>query len=144
MLRAFSWLVPGGRQAAFYDQEVFRHFLAVEYDRVRRADRSLFLLLVTIKAESNIRRRIAPLVAARVFSTLWHCVREVDVIGWYRKGTAAGAVLIHGGQPAPRGSAARIHSRVIETLRDRLPRHAGEHVHVRVIEINPAPGLRRR
>jgi hypothetical protein len=33
------------------------------------------------------------MLAAKLFSGLWRCLRETDLVGWYREDRVAGAVL---------------------------------------------------
>ena len=46
----------------------------------------MLLLLLDLRDQPAIGPRIEPTLAARVFSGLWRCLRETDVVGWYREG----------------------------------------------------------
>jgi hypothetical protein len=118
-----------------YNEEAFRHFLAIERKRAERSGRSLLLLLVDLKTERDGRAGVAPSVAPKLFSALHACVREIDFIGWYRGGRVVGAVLTQGAEaPAPDESR-RIGERVAEVLHERLPSHIGRRIQVRVLQL---------
>jgi hypothetical protein len=79
-----------------------------------------------------------PAVAARIFSELWLCLREVDMVGWYREGRVAGAVLAHGDDPPSPDVATRIGDRITDTLRQRVPAAVAKRLQVRVMQLRPA------
>lgn len=127
-----------GRKGQIYGEEAFRHLLAIERKRARRSNRSLFLLLVRFKGNSGSGLEIPPALAARLFSGLGLCVREIDFVGWHREGRIAGAVLAQGPQgptdPNPR-AVARIFERVTAVLRRRLPMTGERILDVRVVRL---------
>jgi len=86
-------LMGDGEPGRVYDEEVFHYFLAIERKRSERSHSSFSLLLVELKKEAGVRKRIARDVADRLFPGLWLCLRETDFVGWYREGWVAGAVL---------------------------------------------------
>jgi hypothetical protein len=120
------------RTSQAYNEEAFRHFLAVERKRSGRAGRSFLLLLVSMRTGPGDVVPIATPTAGRLFAALSECVREVDFIGWYRAERIAGAVLIQGDRPEP-DAARRINERVTAVLRNRLPAHVAERLDVRVL-----------
>ena len=127
-----------GRKGQIYGEEAFRHLLAIERKRARRSNRSLFLLLVRFKGNSGSGLEIPPALAARLFSGLGLCVREIDFVGWHREGRIAGAVLAQGPQgptdPNPR-AVTRIFERVTTVLRRRLPMTGERILDVRVVPL---------
>jgi hypothetical protein len=127
-----------GRKGQIYGEEAFRHLLAIERKRARRSNRSLFLLLVRFKGNSGSGLEIPPALAARLFSGLGLCVREIDFVGWHREGRIAGAVLAQGPQgptePNPR-AVTRIFERVTAVLRRRLPMTGERILDVRVVRL---------
>jgi hypothetical protein len=124
-----------GRKGQIYGEEAFRHLLAIERKRARRSNRSLFLLLVRFKGDSGSGLEIPPALAARLFSGLGLCVREIDFVGWHREGRIAGAVLAQGHtEPNPR-AVTRIFERVTAVLRGRLPLTGDRILDVRVVPL---------
>src|SRR5207249_10194531 len=73
-----------GRLGEAYNEEAFRYFLAIERKRSERSGRPFLLLLVDLKEQSGVTVRIDPMVAPKLFSALWLCLRETDCVGWYR------------------------------------------------------------
>lgn len=83
-----------GRLGQAYNEDAFRYFLGIERKRAARLGCSFLLVLVGLKDhQSKPGVRIDPVLAAKLFSNLWLCLRETDVIGWYREDRVAGAVL---------------------------------------------------
>ena len=82
-----------GRLDHAYNEEGFRYFLEIERKRATRLGRPCVLLLVGLKGHAKPPARIDPVLAAKLFSSLWLCLRETDVIGWYREDRVAGALL---------------------------------------------------
>ena len=118
-----------------YNEEAFRHFLAIERKRSERAKRAFLLLLVGLHERPGMSVEIPSSVAARMFSGLALCVREIDFIGWYRTDRVAGAVLTQGsGAPEP-DAARRICDRVTDFLGSRLSSSIVERLQVRVLQL---------
>src|SRR6266446_4785495 len=82
-----------GRLGQAYNEDAFRYFLEIERKRAARAHRPVLLLLLDLRDQPEIGPRIDPMLAAKLFSGLWRCLRETDVVGWYREERVAGAVL---------------------------------------------------
>src|SRR4029077_4872769 len=87
-------VVLEGRLGQAYNEQAFRYFLQIERGRAARARRPVLMVLMELK-KSGEPALIDPAVAAKVFDCLWCCLRETDVIGWYRQDRVAGAVLTH-------------------------------------------------
>jgi hypothetical protein len=121
-----------------YNEEAFRHFLAVERKRGDRSRRSVLLLLINMKKQPGMSGRIPPVVAARIFSGLWHGVREVDFVGWFREDRVTGAVLTQGAVPLAPDVPRRIAHRITEILSERVPASVARRLHVRVLQLRPA------
>jgi hypothetical protein len=127
-----------GRLGLAYNEEAFRHFLAIERKRGDRSCHSTLLLLISMKRQPAMSRRMPPRVAAGVFSGLWDAVREADVIGWFREDRVAGALLTQGADPPVQGVPLRIARRITEMLSVRVPRDAARQLHVRVVQLQPS------
>lgn len=123
------------RQHEVYDEDAFRHFLAIERRRAERAGRSLLLLLVDIRPDSDGGGSIDAAGADALFSALATCVREIEVIGWYRTGRSAGAVLTQGADGPPPDVSRQIGERVAGVLRQRLPARLRARFDVRVLQL---------
>jgi hypothetical protein len=124
----------GRRMARVYNEAAFRHFLAVDRWRAERSSRSFFLILVTIRQNSERGGKIADATAAALFRGLDACVREVDFIGWFREGRVAAAVLPQG----INASAALpdlVAARMLPVLTKRLPVEEVGKLRVRVVRL---------
>ena len=82
-----------GRLGQAYNEDAFRYFLEIERKRAARAQRPVLLLLLDLRERPATGPLIDPLLAAKLFSGLWDCLRETDVVGWYREDRMVGAVL---------------------------------------------------
>lgn len=118
-----------------YNEEAFRHFMAIECKRAERSGRSLLLLLVELKADRDGQTGIPPAMASRLFAALTACVREIDFIGWYRAGRLIGAVLTQGTDPGPDISR-QISERVAGLMGERLSGVLGRRLDVRVVQLH--------
>ena len=120
-----------------YNQEAFRYFLEIERKRAARAQRPVLLLLMDLKDQPSTGARIDPVLAAKLFSGLWRCLRETDVIGWYREDQVVGAVL---NQPedAPRTDVSQvIRQRVDGAIREGPSADVACRLRVRVYQLRP-------
>jgi hypothetical protein len=120
-----------------YDEETFLHLLAIERARAGRASRKLRLLLATLEPELGRPVSIPPTSAARLFEGLRRLLRDTDIIGWYRQGQVAGAVLGADDTSATEG-AGSIEHRVAEGVRKRLPSRIAGSLRVRVTQHGPS------
>jgi hypothetical protein len=131
---AFGFALSGPT-GEIYDEDAFRHFLDVERTRAKRSDRSMVLLLVSLRPTHASGAQIPLAISSRLFEGLSHCVREVDFIGWYREQRVAGAVLAQGCEKPGVEATRRITERVTTILRRRLPPAVAERLRIRVIQL---------
>lgn len=125
-----------GPEASYeaYNEQAFRHFLAVERRRAERAGRTLLLLLVDL--ERGPSGDVFPEgVAGRVFAAMTSCVREVDFIGWYRASRVAGAVLAQGADGPRPDVSEQIAERMTAVLGGRVPAQIAKRIQVRVLQL---------
>jgi len=87
-------VVLEGRFGQAYNEQAFRYFLQIERGRAARAQRPVLLLLLELR-KSDEHALIDPALAAKLFDCLWRCLRETDLVGWYREDRVAGAVMTH-------------------------------------------------
>ena len=124
---------------AAYDEETFNYFLSTELARAERSNRRLRILLVTVEPVPGRPIPIPRASAGRLFEGLRLSLRDTDIVGWYRQGFAAGAVLSErAGTPEPE-TAGRVEQRVGEALGRRLPEKTVRSLRVRVVELGPRP-----
>jgi hypothetical protein len=128
-------LAQADRAVHAYNEEAFRHFLAIERKRSERAKRAFLLLLVSLQEHPGISVDIPPHVASRMFSGLALCVREIDFIGWCRTDRVAGAVLTQGSGTPEAEAARRISERVTEVFGHRLSSSIAKRLQVRVLQL---------
>ncbi len=128
-----------GRLGQAYDEKAFRYLLAIERKRSERSGRPFLLLLVELKELPGPSERIDPVVAAKLFSGLWFCLRETDFIGWYSEDHMAGAMITQLAT-VPQSAVSRLlRHRVRDVLGQNLPPEVGRRLHVRVCRLGPRP-----
>ena len=131
-------VVMESRFGQAYNQEAFRYFVAVERRASERSPRPVLLLLVGLRRRSGMSARVDPAIAAQLFSALWQCLRETDVVGWFREGRVAGALLTQlAGSPGVAGS--RIQEKVRAALGRTLPPEVAGRLRIRVCHLPPRP-----
>jgi hypothetical protein len=130
-----------GRLGQAYNEDAFRYFLQIERKRAARANRPVLLLLLDLRDQPANSPRIDPVLAARLFSGLWRCLRDTDVVGWYREERVAGAVLTQVDE-GPRSEVTRVaRERVITALCHDLSADVARRLRVRVYQLRA--GLKR-
>jgi hypothetical protein len=125
------------RAGQAYNEEAFRHFLAIERKRAERSQRPTFLVLIRVMQQTSDGGRIGPVAATKIFAALCHGLREVDVIGWFREDRVVGAVLGRGATPSEPDTRSRITHRIAEVLDSRVPAVVARRLHVRVVQLPP-------
>ena len=109
-----------GLPARVYNEAAFRYFLGVERRRAERTRHHLLLVLVSARKHLRTRPRLAPQAAQSVLWVLGACLREVDLVGWYRDGVVAAALLPIIGVATPNTRQA-LAARVTDVLKRNLP-----------------------
>jgi hypothetical protein len=136
---SFSVAVQG-RLGQAYNEDAFRYFLELEWKRAARVGRPFLLALVGLKDnQSKPGARIDPVLASKLFSNLWLCLRETDIIGWYREDRVAGAVLTQWANPPGSEASVSIRQRVHAVLREGLRLDAARRLQVHVYQLRPKP-----
>jgi hypothetical protein len=129
-----------GRLGQAYNEDAFRYFLEIERKRAARAHRPVLLLLLDLRDQPSTGRRIDAMLAARLFSGLWNCLRETDVVGWYREDRMLGAVLTQvedEDQDGPRSEVTQVtRERVITALRQDLSDDIVRRLRIRVYHLH--------
>ncbi|HEX7794650.1 MAG TPA: hypothetical protein VF456_09885 [Vicinamibacterales bacterium] len=120
-----------------YSEETFRYFLTAERRRVERSGRCFVLLLLQLQSRHHSRPRIPRIVAARIFSELRLCVREIDFIGWYRDRRVAAAILVCSSERDELTMLVAAANRIGTTLRERLPAPVARRLSLRVLQVRP-------
>ena len=120
-----------------YDEETFLYFMAIERARAERSNHPLRLLFATLESVPGQPTPIPPASAARLFEGLRMSLRETDVLGWYRQGRVAGAVLSERADRYGSDVSGVIQKRVGEGLRQQLPSRIGRSLRVRVVQLGP-------
>jgi hypothetical protein len=115
------------------NEAAFRYFLNVERKRADRTRRPLLLVVIRTRNHLQTRPRLAPEMARAVLGALTACVREVDLVGWYRDGLVAAALLLLT-DPASPSTSRNIAARVTNVLQHRLA-FGSAHFQVRVIDL---------
>jgi hypothetical protein len=120
-----------------YDEDAFRYFLDIERARAGRSDHAIRLLFTTFEQDPGKPLPISPASAASLFESLRLSLRETDIMGWYRQGRVAGAVLSARAGAAGPGMWSLIEQRVGDGLRQRLPLKVARTLRVRVMQLGP-------
>jgi hypothetical protein len=121
------------------NEEAFRYFLAIERKRAARSGRPLLLLFVNVKGGTA---RIGEAVSSRLLAAMAQCLRETDVVGWYREGRIAGAVLMQGADTQGAVTSHQVRERVERALVRRLRRVDSASLLVRVFRLPATKGAR--
>ena len=141
MNQAADWRSYGvaleGRLGKAYNEEAFRYFLEIERKRAARAQRPVVLLLMDLRDSPQAGARIDAVLTGKLFSGLWQCLRETDVIGWYREDRVAGAVLTQLDDALPQDASGLIRQRVGGTLRVVFSPDVARRLRVRVYQLRP-------
>jgi hypothetical protein len=103
------------------NEEAFRHFLAIERKRSQRSGRTFLLLLVRRKKQRGTIGPIDSAVTAKLFACLWLCLRETDLVGWFREGRVAGALLSQAAGVSGTNVADLVVEKVRRSLHESLP-----------------------
>jgi len=120
-----------------YNEEAFRFFLEIERRRGARAQRPVVLLLLDLRRLPPTGTPIDPLLAAKVFSGLWLCIRETDVVGWFREERIAGAVLTQLDSAPGQNVSQAIRQRVTTAIRTAVAPDLARRLRVRVYQLRP-------
>lgn len=121
----------GGLIGQAYNEAAFRYFLAVDHRRAQRMQRSILLVLASIRPTPGRCAHLTHPTAVAMFAGLAAGLREVDFVGWYRQGRVAGAVLAQvSGQQAGREG-----ERILAAIRKEIHDGRGPFVHVRVVQL---------
>jgi len=126
-----------GRRGGAFNQEAFRYLLETERRRAERAGRPILLLLVGLKDTAKRSVPFADAGAEAVLRGLWACVREVDIVGWFREERVAGAILPQGPEPLHPEAPRLIGERTSRVLLQHIGDLAGPEVQVRVLQLRP-------
>ena len=89
-----KWLTRRtSRASEAYDEDTFHYLLDIEQKRSELAHRPCFLMLIDFTGNGGTESTLDVEAANQVFSVVSACLRESDVVGWYRRGRTAGVVL---------------------------------------------------
>ena len=118
--------VPGfvtleGSSDRVFNEAAFRYFFELERARAAQANRPLLLLLVRVPRAGPPDGDASRRLASKVFAALTACVRDADVVGWYREGAVAAALLMVTG-PTSASTRQAVCARVVRTVLTSLPR----------------------
>jgi hypothetical protein len=117
-----------------YNEEAFQYLLTVERKRFEHSSRPFVLMLVELEEHSGQTTRFEPELGARLFASLGRSLRDTDVIGWYRDGRIAGAVLTHLGDVSIADVSRQLAERITRTLRDDLPEAIAHRLKMRLYQ----------
>lgn len=133
VIPAYSRLRAGPFGQA-YNEAAFKYFLDADRRRIQRCERSMLLVLVSLRTAAGPSAPLTDELALQLFSGLSASVREVDFVGWYREGRVAGAVLP---QAVNASDQLRrlIAGRVLTTLKKTLPGDRAADLRVRVVSL---------
>ena len=130
-VRAGGVALEGGRGHA-YDEAPFHYLLSVERKRARRSGRPFLLLFVDLDPRPATGVRIDHRDALRLFSALWGCLRETDIVGWYRQHRVAGVLLPDVGEGEGADVGRIMSERIGGVLGEILPSEVARRLQVRV------------
>src|SRR5256885_17063269 len=126
-----------GDHGRAYNEEAFRHFLAMEQKRSERSGRPFSLLLLDLRNQPGGIAGFDAIIAQKLFSGLWVCLRETDFVGWFREDRVAGAVLTQLSAGAQPDMSRMIALRISGFLCDSLPPDIARSLRVRAYQLSP-------
>jgi hypothetical protein len=127
--------LPGGLSRRAYNEAAFQYFLSVERRRAQGMQRSILLVLASIRMTPGHCEQLRHSTAAAMFAGLAAVVREVDFLGWYRQGRVAGAVLAQPAYLSDPQQVGLVGARILEAIRREIHDGRGQFVHVRVVRL---------
>jgi hypothetical protein len=98
------------------NEEAFHYFLTIQRQRSERSGRPFSLLIVELKGQAGQSVSINDMIATKVFNALRRCLRDTDILGWYRTGWAAGAILTELGDHSPTDAGRPVGQRAKATI----------------------------
>jgi hypothetical protein len=122
-----------------YDDQAFRYFLDIECRRAVRAHRPVLLLLLDASEPPETGADMDPVLVAKLFSGLWRCLRETDVVGWYREDRVLGAILTQVEDGLRPEATREIRQRANRALCEGLSPDVARRLRVRVYQLRPGP-----
>jgi len=125
---------PPGRE---YGEDAFLYFLDIERARAGRSNHPVRLLFATLEPDSGRPAEISAASAVRLFQGMRQSLRETDIVGWYRQGRVAGAVLTAHADVPGKEMSGLIEQRVVNGLRQGLPAKIASGLRVRVVQLGP-------
>jgi hypothetical protein len=117
------------------NEETFHYFLTIQRQRSERSGRPFSLLVVELKDPAGQSLSMESVIAASVFSALRRCLRDTDIVGWYRTGWAAGAVLTELGDGSHADAGRPVGQRVKTTIAAQIPQPLGGQLSVIVYQL---------
>ena len=125
---------PNSGTCQVYDEATFRYFLELERKRAEPVKRALLLALVGFAGKGHKAARIDAATARGLFAALASCVREIDVVGWYRTNRIAGAVMPQPCNVAKSHASRSVGERIALSLSRRLPPELSNRFEVQVLQ----------
>jgi hypothetical protein len=130
------------RMPPAYDEDTFHYLLDIEQKRSEIANRPCFVMLIDFDRGADGGTPLDVAAADQVFSIVAGCLRGSDVVGWYRRGSIAGAVLPQYRDVNPHDVSNLIAARVGAMLRQCLSRDLARSVQLKVWRVLPGAGAR--
>lgn len=132
--------LPNGAGGRVYNEAAFRHFLAIERQRAEYSNRSVLLVLVSLRSD-NGRSYLTEATATAILCGLTEAVREIDFVGWFREGRVAGAILAESSAAAANRTHRLMADRVRQILGSRVPSRQSNRLRVRIVRLSPPAAL---
>ena len=138
LVQSSSRVAFEGRLGKAYNEEAFRYLLGIHQRRAEQCGDPVLLMLVSVKTQPGLSRRMSPAIAGKIFGAFWLCLREVDFTGWFRTHRVAGAVLTRGSHTLSPAVVRHLTERITKTLHTRVPAQTADRLQVRVLQLRPA------
>jgi hypothetical protein len=122
---------------AALSESSFRYFLTLDRRRAERWNRSLLLVLVTLRREAGRGAMLTDDEASMLFSALDGCLRDIDIVGWYRQGRLIAGLLAQPDKVSP-DVPTGIATRISAALRQHLSVKDAGRLRVRVVTLGGA------
>jgi hypothetical protein len=133
--------VASRSESGAYNEEAFRHLLAIESKRSDQSGRYWQIFLVYWTDEQGRIVQMSSEVARRVIAASVHSFRETDYVGWYRDGHILGAVLTVLAKEAMTQVSASLQPRLEDTLRAKIGVEENSRLQIRVCQPHELNGF---
>ncbi len=133
--------VASRSESGAYNEEAFRHLLAIESKRSEQSGRYWQIILVHWTDAQGVIVQMNSDIAPKVIAASFRSLRETDYVGWYRDGRIIGAVLTVLAKEAMTQVATRFKSHLEEIILGEIGIEETSHMRILVCQPHELNGF---